>query len=99
MDELPDHTTIAQMQKITNTLWDDIGKNKGVFEGITEFDAKSLWGAATDSYDDIADSSVRELVKDFRTQYKKQKSKNLTTLLFSDLLGARTPRATYRPRR
>lgn len=72
--QLPDNVTLPQMQAITSKLYDAIGDNS-IVQGISGRNARVLWGAATDSYDNIADPELKAALVSFRESYKEQISK------------------------
>lgn len=68
VQELADIVPLAEMQNITSHLWDAVDDNT-IIPGISSRNARQLWKAATQSYEDIADDALRELVLPFRRQY------------------------------
>ncbi len=68
---LPDVYTTGEMQQITSRLYDAIG-SETIVPGITGRNARLLWRASTDTYDDIADDAVRVAVSKFRDRYKNE---------------------------
>ena len=65
INQLPDNITLPQMQAITNKLYDAIG-NDTIVQGITGRNARRLWSAATQGYDDIKDPELRAALSSFR---------------------------------
>ena len=80
--DLSDNLTLTQMQNITNRLFEAI-PSEGIVPGVSGRNARLLWKAATNSYDDIQDPATRQLVTEFRKRYAKEISK------FDDALIAR----------
>lgn len=69
--DLPDFYTTGEMQQVTSQLFDAIG-SETIVPGITGRNARLLWRASTDSYDDIVDEGIRGAVLRFRGRYHRE---------------------------
>ncbi len=69
--KLPDFYTTGEMQQVTSRLFDAIG-NETIVPGITGRNARLLWRASTDTYEDIVDPSIRDALLKFRARYHQE---------------------------
>ena len=69
ISDLPENVTVGQMQAITQRLWDAVDDTT-IIPGISGRHARTLWKSATQTYDDIADDTIRKAVQHFRNRYR-----------------------------
>jgi hypothetical protein len=74
IQKMPDLYTTGEMQQVTSRLYDAIG-SETIVPGITGRNARLLWRASTDSYDDIVDEGIRGAVLKFRSRYHREISR------------------------
>lgn len=74
IQKMPDFYTTGEMQQVTSQLFDAIG-SETIVPGITGRNARLLWRASTDSYDDIVDEGIRGAVLRFRGRYHREISR------------------------
>lgn len=67
--DLPDQITFGQMQAVAQHLWNAVDDDT-IIPGISGHNARKLWRAAIDSYDDIEDKTIRQAITQFRTRYR-----------------------------
>ncbi len=68
---LPEFFTTQQMQQVTERLFSAIS-DETIVPGIGRRHARMLWKSATESYADIADDNLRDLVLRFRDRYRRE---------------------------
>ncbi len=71
IQKLPDFYTTGEMQQVTSQLFNAIG-DETIVPGITGRNARLLWRASTDTYDDIVEPTARKMVQDFRGRYRRE---------------------------
>lgn len=65
---LPEYVTVSEMQAISQRLFDAIGDNT-IVPGITGRQARQLWKASRETFEQIADPNVAAMVKEFHKRY------------------------------
>lgn len=68
---LPEFFTTQQMQQVTERLFSAIS-DETIVPGIGRRHARMLWKSATESYADIADDNLRDVVLRFRDRYRRE---------------------------
>jgi hypothetical protein len=71
IQRLPDLYTTGEMQQVTSRLFDAIA-DETIVPGIGGRNARLLWKSAKQSYEDIADPKLREIVLNFRSRYGRE---------------------------
>lgn len=69
--DLPDFYTMTEVQQMTERLYSAIS-DETIVPGIGGRNARLLWKSATQSYEDVADPGLREVVMNFRSRYGRE---------------------------